>query len=50
MADGTFEAMHGDEIKGTTRIFRSRFIDDLNRVVEKVRLNSRLVPQAYAYE
>lgn len=48
--DGTFEPIHESEIKGNTKIFCSRFVDELKKAGEEVRLKSRLVAQNYADE
>lgn len=46
--DGTFEAIPESSVK-SVRIFNSRFVDEIEKVCERLRRKSRLLAQNYAY-
>lgn len=48
MRDGTFVNVKESEIKGDVWIFGSRFVDELKKVGDKLKKNSRLIAQNYA--
>ena len=50
LKDGTFKPVHESTIKGSKRIFGSRFIDELKRAGDILKKKSRLVAQNYADE
>lgn len=48
--DGTFEVVKESDIPTGTRIFNSRFIDELKKADKGLRLKSRLIAQTYGDE
>lgn len=50
MRDGTLAPIQEYNLKESTRVFGSRFVDELKKAGDKLRKNSRSIAQNYAYD